>query len=217
MKTRVILPLLLLALALPVWGQDITPYRFGYFAANMKPEVLAAIVNAATSSRGRPWALFSDWGPVNAEPHTDAFYPPHTLTDRVRRGVVQSYRCTSTSRPRGCVDWEPVGKPGAYVQIAEMGTFTKRLRPRSAGEKPIIVRGTFSDDELVSLAEYVRSNRGPRQPFAVSGDDPVCVFARSKREVVTVILSADAIGGCTATIRQKGTQWEVTDCGCWVS
>jgi hypothetical protein len=102
--------------------------------------------------------------PRTALPETwyvDAFLPPTRRTGMVRRGTVRHLECKPTRRAT-CLEWHLRPRPGVYVQVADGPGFDVSVTVRRNSERPIVLKGEFSDQDLVSLVLYIRSKPVPR-------------------------------------------------------
>jgi hypothetical protein len=114
---------------------------------------------------------------------------PDTSTPRIRRGrylEMCAWKCNETPRRIGNGPYEWHFDPswpesiGRYAQIVAPGRDPENLRAVGDPNRPFVVVGDFSDDELVSLVEFIRSSPGvaagnieKRVPFVVTNADVV--------------------------------------------
>ena len=186
-----------------IGGSPNTPprmYRFGdeRLVRRLVPEELTAIAEAARARGGVPWAVCVQYSQVLPEWwYVDAFLRPRVTTANIRRGRVLHLQCSPAKGRRGCLEWIPSQrrKPGAYVQVADGKDFGRSLAPRSLHERPIDVEGDISDDDLVSLVDYLRTGPAPAtKSLGLSRSEPIMSIRLRKDAAVDVNLSR---AGCS--------------------
>jgi hypothetical protein len=84
------------------------------------------------------------------------------------------------------------------------------------------VTGSFSDEELVSLVDFIRSSPSPvredgRHTFSVSGDIPILDIVAIEDGSVWVRISLTGNPGETATVTRKGETWQVRELVHWIA
>ena len=153
-------------------------YCFGRLGRRLTATDLDAISRAAAVGNERPWAVFGSYSQVLPEIwYVDAFLPPTRSADRVRRGAVRHLECRPAQNA-ACLEWHVQPKSGGYVQIADGRGFDEPVRVRRSSERPILVDGEFSDQDLASLVLLIRSKptrggaSGPGR-LGVSGTYPI--------------------------------------------
>jgi hypothetical protein len=123
--------------------------------------------------------------------------------------------------------WESTEPAEQYAQVsdARYSGFAHDVAVRSERERPFPLRGEFSDHELVSLVDYVRS--GPAEPNELAGDgtvagpsldhpEPIIFVRRDHDGSVVVHTSSNHIGGQIATIVRTEDGWRLRDVAFWV-
>jgi hypothetical protein len=200
------------------------PYRFGSLGPHLADDDWTAIKELASAEGGVPWALYGWYSMVLPEVrHVDAFLPPSNSTARLKRGRVLHLKCTPASREQeSCGQWMLDKTNGEYVQVADGPALEEVPAVRRATERPILVSGSFSDTELLTLVEYIRSSPAPAGSdemlkFSISGDLPILDIERRPDDSVWVRLSLTGNPGETATVLQRGDRWEVVELVHWIA
>jgi hypothetical protein len=205
-----LLLMLLLGLGLPL---DDEMHCFGPLAPKLHAVELAAVVQAATTKSGPPWAAYAVGAHDNY--YVKAFLPPATATARIRRGTAQVYQCHGPENP--CVVWKPSGPPEHYAQISAKAAFASQPAVRSLAERPVTVQGSFSDDELFTLVTFLRTK--PQLPKPLKGevsldgvtDEYPIMSIKRLENVVEVFMSDDGFKGDQVTCKRNGRGWQLVD------
>jgi len=212
-----LLPLLLLALAVPGWGQESKPYVWGQFARRLTPGAVSAAVRIAAADEGPPWAFFADESRRPPETHElDAFLPPAVSTDFFRRGKVQRLECRPAVPGGSCSHWRVTGKSGSYIQVADKERFSSDLVIRTKGERPIIVDGVFEDNVLLSLVTMVRSNpTSGGIPLPLPQENSIRRIGHCKPAAVCITLTEDGLSGVTMVAHPEPDGWAIVEWFPW--
>ena len=92
---------------------------------------------------------------------------------------------------------------------------------RRSPERPILVDGEFSDQDLWSLVLFIRSKPTPKGAGAfamgVSGAYPIMPIGRQNDGSVWVRMSEDGGTGEIAIVRRTKSGWQVMEVGWWVA
>jgi hypothetical protein len=213
---------LLVATMRPVASDE--PYQFGSLGPHLTDKDWAAIQELASAEGGAAWAIYGWYSQVLPEVrYVDAFIPPAVSTGRLNRGRVLHLKCKPASQEQeSCGQWVLDNTNGEYVQVADGPDLEAVPAVRRLLERPIRVSGSFSDTELLTLVEYIRSSPAPAGAdgiltFAVSGELPILDIERRPDGSVWVRLSLTGNPGETATVLQKGGRWQVVELVHWVA
>ena len=198
------------------------PYSFGRLGEQLSRDDITAIARLATKEGGAPWALYGWYSQTLPETwYVDAFLPPSLSTSRLKRGRVLHLRCIPVSSV--CEEWERVDTDTEFAQVAAGPTgLGQQLGVERPLERPIRVTGDFSDDELTTLVEYIRSSpTPPTEPgwhtFSVSGAIPILDILQMPDGSVWVRLSQTGNPGETATVVRSGDGWQIVELVHWVA
>jgi hypothetical protein len=197
-------------------------YSFGRLTEHLTPADLSAIASLATEKGGAPWALYGWTSQVLPETwYVDVFLPPFLSTSRLKRGRVVQFRCAPVSKV--CQQWEFVDADTEYAQVAVDPTgLPDHMRVRRPLERPIRVTGKFTDRELTTLVEYIRTSPSPPtepgwQTSPVSGAIPILDIIRMPDETARVVLTQTGNPGETATVVQTNDGWQLLRLVMWVA
>ena len=152
--------LLVLVLLASATHAESSTYRFGPLGVKLTDaEVGAAVASLSSTDGNAPLAVLGWYSRiVPLVWYVDIFSAPSMRGNRVRRGTVSRVRCTLDSEEH-CLKWESVNLESQYAQVADnlYSGFSHRIGVRNDRERPFTVGGTFSDDELMGLVDYIRS------------------------------------------------------------
>jgi hypothetical protein len=212
----------LLHLCLAVQGEGGELYRFGRDADRLAPDEMVAI-RTAVEARGEPWAILTWHSQVLPEVrYADVFLPPTVATQEYRRGPFVHLECRPLDGEALCQSWAHRSELGVYFQLFESSRVPDRMTVLSEVDRPARVRGTFSDDDLVSLIKYIRSGPGPllppgHFPARVTRGIPIQDIEQQEDGSVWVRLTVDGIGGETATVVRTDGGWQIAHLVHWVA
>jgi len=199
-------------------------YLFGRDADRLTSDSAEALaIAAAAEEQGEPWAILTWHSQIlPLVRYADVFLPPTVAGEGYRRGAFVHLECRPLDDGPTCRSWTRSSELGAYFQLFEGLAPAGQVTVRSQLERPVRIRGTFSDDELVSLVRYIRSGPGPRVPAGrfpsrVSRDIPIQDIEQQSNGSVWVRLTVDGVGGETATVVRTDSGWQVTEVVSWVS
>ncbi len=113
-----------------------------------------------------------------------------------------------------------------YAQVSRQpNRWPASLNDRSI-ERPFLVDGGLSDQELIEIVSFVRSS--PHSPkevdadgtmhvdfFDLDGTVPIGEISRERSEVV-VVLPRSTRHGETATLRKRGASWRLVSVTMWL-
>jgi hypothetical protein len=193
-------------------------YCFGRLGGRLTARDLEKI-SQATGGKQRPWAVLGTYSQVLPETwFVDAFLPPTRSTGTIRRGVVTHLEC----KPKNgtCLEWHAQPKPGEYLQVADGRAFDESLAVRRTSERPILIDGEFSDQDLLSLVLFIRTRPAPRganSVMRISGERPIMAIERTNDASVWVRMSDDGVSGETATVRKTSAGWQVIEVTMWIA
>jgi hypothetical protein len=225
MNSYLPLSLALFQFAAAALAEDL--YRFGPMGPRLDKIEVAAILSAVSLGTPPPLALLGWYSQILPSTlYVDVFGAPATTSRRIRRGVVVRSQCT----PDGsnlCLTWSTASAEGRYAQVADAqySEFDNDVNVRTKQERPFRVLGDFSDEELVSLVDYIRT--GPSMPRyegpdytaigpSLSNPEPITNVEKRRDGSVLVRMSSDQIGGFLATVVRVEGAWRLTSVAGWV-
>jgi hypothetical protein len=105
---------------------------------------------------------------------------------------------------------------GDYAQVADgPEAFGADCTVRRLRERPFLVHGSFSDEEVMSLVTYIRT--GPRpatEPgsivMGISGGEPIQDIQQEADGSVSVVMTYDGYVFEVATCVRSGKAWRIT-------
>jgi hypothetical protein len=191
------------------------PIRIGDVARQMTEQDVAALESLLPSG-ARPWLLIGvRWW----EKRVEAYLAPTTTTPALRRGTVVSGQLTRS-----------------YAQVAIPGRSFDQIDDEQDINRPFQVIGRFSDEELVSLVQLLRSNPPTRGMHSIESwpilaisriEDDCCDYGRRFPSGVEVLLRETDLGGQVIKLRQapqetpawvsSSKDWIIVAIGTWDS
>jgi hypothetical protein len=181
--------------------------RLGRAGELLRDVDIAAITRLAATADRKLWLVDGDRGQVLPETWTVyAYLAPRTTSPTISRGAfvtLESLMKSDIARR-----WRVTSRSGQWARVALSARNIPGIHDEALN-RPFQVRGRFSDAELVSIVEFIRSS--PRKPpipdspdgtihreipDEVSGHLPISSIAREKGRVVV-------------TLRGSRTSWEI--------
>jgi hypothetical protein len=206
-------------------------YRFGRLGRALQDHEVSQIVAVVTKDYTEPWALLGWYSQVLPSVwHVDLFLPPTLKNARLRRGPVSHVQCTPPEGQEVCGHWQLMPSDVSYGQVAEGASgFGATLSVGSSLERPFRIYGDFSDDEVLSLVEYIRSSPRPEvvvdpqgRPWhglSVTGSDPIISIGRKEGGLAWVRVSpewSDGESGQEGTVIRSGQSWRLVRTTSWI-
>jgi hypothetical protein len=203
-------------------------YRFGRLGKRLTDaEVDEVVASLNSTDTQAPVAVLGEYSQVLPLVwYVDIFRAPSSTKGRVRRGVVSSVQCAPDGAGR-CASWESVVADGEYAQVSDTrySGFDRGIDVRTEQERPFRLSGTISDDELLSLVDYIRSQ--PAEPneeregwtivgVSLKSPDPIIHVELREDGSVLARTSLDLIGGQTAIVVKRDGEWHLESVGFWV-
>jgi hypothetical protein len=202
------------------------PVRLGDRARQLSDQDVTEIARTV-SPNGRPaWLLNGPHGQIPDATLIEAYLPPEESTPELRRGSVvvvvrgpESALAMMGTRPASSEatrqDWTLVGRY-SYAQVAVAGRRFEVVEGDGDVNRPFRVSGTFSDRELVSLLQFLRSSplgptSGAGTPTqAVHGEWPVVTLVRQPQSMEARLRRVgQELSWESVTLRQQGTAWVI--------
>ena len=229
MRTHFVICLLALAFANSPPGTA-RPFLIGERASELEPSDLAKILSL-TARYGSAWLLDineAEWlRPPNLR--VGVYLAPDVVSSTVRRGRLLGVVQEPSPAPPG-YEWHVRGDAQAWAQVAlpgeEFGTRMKR--PRTL-DRPFLVLGNPSDNNLASLVAFIRD--GPEKPertthnpdgslsfeiaVKVDGKNPILVIEKKAEAIFRVSTERRHGTGQAVEVRKGDKGWQVVSVGVW--
>ncbi len=183
------------------------------------------IVRLAARDGKAVWLLQGDTSQTLPETRfIDAYLEADASTTRLRRGRLISLE--SRIGNGAALHWVLRSPVARYAQVAvEPNRWPASLKDQSI-ERPFLVDGDFTDEDLVGLISFVRSS--PKSPkrvdpdgtihldsFDVDGTMPISQVSRTD-STVTVVLPGSTRHGHTAYLRRVDGSWKLLRVTMWI-
>jgi hypothetical protein len=202
-------PLLFLLLALTAGAQrEPEVLRFGT-ATILSGDDMVQIRQLATSTGGEVWMVLGGSG--HAPGLSVAVYRrPEVTQGAVRTGVLVGIASKGVARRT----WV-VSSVASYAQVALPGRAPDVIKSEADPNRPFLVRGEWSADQLADLVTFIRSSpkssaaKGPRQ---VNGALPIGSISREGGAVVAR-LRVDAHQYHAVSLARVDDRWVVVSIG----
>ena len=186
-------------------GTTNEPTRIGDVARGLSAQEVFDLVSVVETNGGPPWLLFAQQTQVGGSQLqiVHAYGPPTVSTPELRRGFVVFISRTFdpiTGAGRG---WALQSKTN-YAQVALAGRDFARIEGEQDGIRPFIVRGTFSDTELIALVRLIRLNPSIHEL-------PISHVTQEADGTTVVFLHTTANSGYIAKVRWEGARWRFAE------
>jgi hypothetical protein len=168
-----------------------------------------------------PWLLHAWQGQIGSV--VEIYLPPATVTDNLRRGTLIGAGRRSNAAEGS--DWS-LGRETqrTYAQVLIEGVSMDQVSSPLDVNRPFETRGTFTDDELLEIVRFIRSNplaqtssRGG-QPAVVMGNRmPIRSVSRSSANIVVVDLYINDGQGERVTLQRQGSTWVALSASLWIA
>ena len=183
MKTFVLLALLL--------QNSVAPIRIGELAKKLSPQEVKELESlaAAGGNSVAPWLLES---PVGSDSRSLRLYlAPKTQTLEFRRGPA-----IEVIRRQGQSLWIPT-KTVEYAQMLKAGQAGDSIKGE---QRPFVISGKITDDDLVGLVSFIRRSEGSARLISLENraDGSVTALLQASAEKVRMIV-----------LQRKGSSWKV--------
>jgi hypothetical protein len=207
------------------WPASAQEHSFGRLAPRLGDVELAEI-HALTGPADDtpPLAIYGAYSQVLPEVwYVDVFLRPARVSNLVRRGRVVHLECPKVEGADDCRGWRVRGDDTEYAQVASsLSGFAQGLQEPPTSERPFHITGAMSDEDLFSLATYLRTGPGPKYRhgwvgMSLSRDVPIWSIRVQHDRSVEVCLSDGSESGETATVVRRGKGWRVTEVWMWVA
>lgn len=202
-----------------------SPVRVHDEARSLSDRSVREIVRLAVRDGKGVWLLVGDTSQTLPETRfIDAYLEPDATTPRLRRGRVVSLESRIVNG--AAVHWVPLSPGAKYAQVAlEPNRWPASLNDRAI-ERPFLIDGDFTDDDLIGLVTFVR--RSPKFPRRVDSDGtirldgedldgtmPITQVSQTG-STVTVILKGSTRHGQTADLSRIAGRWKLLRVTMWV-
>lgn len=194
------------------------PIRIHKDARQLSRRSVQDIARLAGNRGKRVWLLVGDTSQTLPEMRfIDAYLESDVSGVTVRRGRVVHLETAIMNGT--AVRWRVRSEDSEYAQVSREGNrWRGSLNDRSI-ERPFIVNGQFSDQELISLVSFVRSSPEPERTvdrdgtihmefLGVDGTLPITVVSRDGSAVVVFLESSTRSGQTLTLTRNRGT-WKL--------
>jgi hypothetical protein len=193
--------------------------RIGSVGRHLSGDDVAQIQSLASQAGRRAWLALGLQSPAVAHLWSvDVFLEPDAVSPRARRGrmmTVTASRATFSANKA----WT-VTATGRYGQVSWQGRDFDQVENDRDLNQPFELSGDFTDAELVSLVDFVRSSpKGPkrkeRTPYGnqVQGRWPIHGVRRQPDGSIRVSLRRDAGSRQIVHVGRDGPDWRVTGVG----
>jgi len=194
------------------------PIRLGDVARGLSDRDVAAITQIAQAQacREKPWLINGPRVQIADLQFIEAYCPPEIGRDELRRGVLVNI---TRDLPSG--SWRLSDGPQTvpYAQV----TVSERQLNEVAGDddinRPFRVIGEIRDDELVSLARFIRSGAVralPEGSRPIERKWPIVSVARRTDGTIDVRSRQEDMAGQLVTVRREGQGWIVLQVRFWI-
>lgn len=206
------------------------PVRIGPTGQHLSAADVHDVAALLREDRGNIWLAVGHPPNLLNEPrwYVEVFLVPDQIAPALRRGRVETV-VASLSAPQaysGPKRWRKEST-AEYAQVPVPGTDPARIAGRADLNRPFRVVGSFTDEDLIAIVDYIRSSpravdrTNQRGPFTdrARGQWPVGLVVRKTDDIeVTLIEPKDrGTSGQRATLRQDGRRWTLTRVGYWIA
>ena len=187
-------------------------------ARQLSTRSVQEIARLAGNPGKRAWLLVGDTSQTLPEMRfIDAYLEPDVSSPTIRRGRVVHLESAIVNGT--AVRWRVRSDDSQYAQVSrEVNRWGGSLNDRSI-ERPFIVNGQFSDQELISLVSFVRTSPEREKTVdrdgtihmefpGVDGTLPITVVSRDGSGVVVFLESSTRSGQSLTLTRNRGT-WKL--------
>ena len=189
-----------------------TPLRIGDVARQLSEDDVATIQRALPSGE-KPWLLEGERGQMVLLESIEAYLSPTDTTPALRRGTVITVM-RRTQPPVG--DWN-VSRTESYGQVAIRGRSFDEVNSEWDMNRPFKVFGRLSDDELVRLVQFLRSDPPVRRGLDHIQTSAIRSLQRKDDDSVDVTLGGSNLRGQQVIVRQDGQDWMIVIVGAWAA
>jgi hypothetical protein len=202
-----------------------SPVRVYDEARSLSHRSVREIVRLAARDGKGVWLLVGDTSQTLPEKRfIDAYLEPDATTPRLRRGRVVSLESRIVNG--AAVHWVPRSPVARYAQVAiEPNRWPASLKDQSI-ERPFLIDGDFTDDDLIELVSFVRSS--PKSPKRVDSDGTIQLDGEDvdgtmpitqisqRGSTVTVVLQGSTRHGQTADLSRVDGSWKLLRVTMWI-
>ena len=206
------------------------PVRIGYTGKHLTAAIVHDVAALLPEDPGNIWLAVGHAPNLLNEPrwYVEVFLVPDRITPALRRGRVETV-AAALSAPQaysGPKRWQK-NSTAEYAQVPVRGTDPARVAGGGDLNRPFRVVGSFTDEDLIAIVDYIRSSpvardrANQRGPFTdrVRGQWPIGLIVRNADGVeVTWLEPKDREkSGQRATLRRDGRLWTLTRVGYWIA
>ena len=219
-----------LLIALLAQVESHLPVRLGYTGKHLSTADVQDIASLLPEDPGNIWLAVGHAPNLLNEPrwYVEVFLAPDRTTPALRRGRVETV-VAALSGPQaysGPKQWQK-SATAEYAQVPVRGTDPTRVVDGDDLNRPFRVVGSFTDEDLIAIVDYIRSRpvardrANQRGPFTdrARGEWPIGFIVRSGDDVeVTLLEPKDREkSGQRAALRRDGRHWTLTRVGYWIA
>jgi hypothetical protein len=148
----------------------------------------------------------------------DVFCAADEVNGALRRGQmswVKRERFQSGTWSR----WE-LQEQHRYAQLVSADRTFEQITGEQDLNRPLWLRGDFTDDELIALVKFLRSRptwTGGTAREQIEGEWPVTVVWREADGTVVASLNKNYLEGQRVTLRQSANEWTIVTVSFWIA
>ncbi len=137
-----------------------------------------------------------------------AYLSPEHSDSRLRRGRVEVLNGLKSAS--GTIEELRSSRSEEYAQVAVEKRQFEVIRGDRDVNLPFFIRGQFDDEELISLIDFIRQNRGnPDTTRAIQGDWPIGTASKSGDGTFRVSLSGRGFEVQSVELLRQNGRWTV--------
>jgi hypothetical protein len=155
----------------------------------------------------------------------DAYLEPDVTGVTIRRGRVVYLESAIVNGT--AVRWRVRAGNSQYAQVVRESNRSRGPVHDRSIERPFIVDGQFSDQELISLVSFVRGSPEQERKLdpdgtirmafpSVDGTMPITEVRRENSDVI-VVLQSSTRSGQTATLTRNRSTWKLVSVSGWLA
>jgi len=155
----------------------------------------------------------------------DAYLEPDVSSTTIRRGRVVHLESAIVNGT--AVQWRVRSGESEYAQVLRGSNHRRGSLDDRSIDRPFIVDGQFSDQELISLVSFVRRSPKPERKVdpdgaihiefpGVDGTLPITEVRRDDSAVI-VVLQSSTRSGQTAKLSRNRSTWKLASVSWWLA
>ena len=202
------------SLALVLQSASGIPIRLGDVGRLLSEDDIHQIEQIGVASGGAPWLLVGHHSMIGEMWFVDAYLQPTTASPSVRRGTLINVSSNLPEVPSVLKVWTLNRRATrlTYAQVAVSERSFGNILGDQDVNRPFRISGEFSDDELISLVRFIRTDPSradertlpilfiTRESLPPQADGPAVRVGLRQDESATILL----------TLKRTGQTWTVT-------